>query len=489
MRWLLCLLLLLPVIAPAQVKVGSKRFIESYVLGEIAKGKIVQAGGEAEHKQGLGGTAIVWEALKAGEIDFYPEYTGTIAEEILKKPGADHAEMEAGLREHGIGMSGELGFNNTYAFVMRRAQAEELGITSISELQEHPGLSAAITPEFLERADGWKAVSAQYGFTLDDVRSVDHALGYEALSTGQVDIKDAYSTDAQIADLDLAVLRDDKQFFPQYRAVFLYRLDAPPEAIQAIKTVEGSLDDRRMTELNAEATRTENFAAAAQIYLQEEAEAAGATEELQEPVQETVMQKILSHTGEHLILVGVSLLLAIIVGVPLGIFAAKGGIFGQGILAVVGLIQTIPSIALLLFLIPAFGLGAGAAITALFLYSLLPIVRNTAAGLQGISPALQESANAMGLSGGSQLSKIKLPLASPTIVAGIKTSAIINVGTATLAAFIGAGGLGEPIVSGLALNSIPTMMQGAIPAAILALLVQGLFEIIERLVVPKGLRL
>jgi osmoprotectant transport system permease protein len=134
-------------------------------------------------------------------------------------------------------------------------------------------------------------------------------------------------------------------------------------------------------------------------------------------------------------------------------------------------------------------LGYPQAVVALFLYSLLPIVRNTYTGLRGISPQLQESAVALGLPPLVRLCRIELPLASRTILAGVKTAAVINVGFATLGGFIGAGGYGEPIFTGIRLNDYGVILEGAVPAAVLALLVQGLFELVDRMVVPKGLRL
>jgi osmoprotectant transport system permease protein len=185
------------------------------------------------------------------------------------------------------------------------------------------------------------------------------------------------------------------------------------------------------------------------------------------------------------------LLLSIVIGIPLGIAASRGGIVGQVILGFTSAVQTIPSLALLALLVPLpfFGISVRTAIAALFLYGLLPIVRNTATGLQDIAQPVRESAIALGLEPSARLWKIYLPIASRSILGGIKTSAVINIGTATLAALIGAGGLGEPILSGLDLNDHVTILQGAIPAAILALLVQWSFDLLDRLLIPKGLRL
>jgi osmoprotectant transport system permease protein len=161
---------------------------------------------------------------------------------------------------------------------------------------------------------------------------------------------------------------------------------------------------------------------------------------------------------------------------------------GQAVLGIAGVLQTIPSLALLVFMIPLLGIGAAPAIVALFLYSLLPIIRNTAAGLAGIPPSIVESAEALGLPAGARLRVVELPMASRSILAGIKTSAVLNVGTATLGALIGAGGYGQPILTGIRLDHVGLILEGAVPAALLALAVQGLFEGLERWVVPEGLR-
>jgi osmoprotectant transport system permease protein len=463
--------------------IGSKRFVESYVLGEIAVGLCREARIQAEHKQGMGGTAVLWEALKAGQITAYPEYTGTIAEEILKRPGASRQEMARELRSMGVLLGDDLGFNNTYAFVMTKVRARSLGISKVSDLAQHPGLRVALTPEFLERSDGWKAVAVRYGLTGLETKAVDHALGYQSLASGAADVKDAYSTDAQIADLDLALLVDDLGFFPSYRAVYLVRAERP-DVMEALQKASGTLDESAMTALNSEATRTEDFAATAAKYLRSQG-----TKPTSDSKSASLVEQTLALGAQHLAMVGLSLALAVLVALPLGVAASRPGPVSHLILGACGVIQTLPSIAVLLFLIPVFGIGFAPAVAALFLYSLLPIVRNTAAGLQSVAPSLRESAEALGLSPWERLRFIEAPLASRTIVAGIKTAAVINVGTATLGAFIGAGGFGQPIVSGLALNSVPVMMQGAVPAAVLALLVQGAFEILERTVVPRGLRL
>ena len=467
---------------PKEIVVGSKRFTESYVLGEIARIALQKAGFTVEHKQGMGGTIILWQALRGGDVQLYPEYTGTLTEEILKtKQPLSTDALRALLRQEGVGMSGELGFNNTYALVMRQDRAAKLGIRKISDLRNHPDLKIGLTLEFLDRRDGWAPLSARYGLQMQNVRGIDHALGYAALANGSIDLKDAYSTDAKIEENNLIVLDDDLHFFPQYKAVFLYRLDLDGRAVAALEKLAGTIDEARMRHLNSEAERTKDYTYAAALYFGQKYVSPS----------NNLIGKIGRWTLRHLELVGASLFLGIIVGIPLGIRASRPRPVSNFILSTTSVIQTIPSLALLALLVPIpfFGISPVTAIFALFLYSLLPIVRNTATGLQEIPTAVRESAAALGLEPQAQLWKVFFPLASRTILAGIKTSAIIDVGTATLAALIGVGGLGEPIISGLNLNDSGTILEGAIPAALLALLVQFFFDGLDRVFVPKGLRL
>ncbi len=483
------------------VVIGSKKFTESYVLGEIAKRSLIEAGISAEHRQGMGGTIILWEALRSGQIDAYPEYTGTITQEILKRGDELTFEQIANeLGKAGIGMTEQLGFNNTYALVMLRSRAEKLGLRTISDLKNHPELKFGLTHEFLDRQDGWRPLAQDYQLNPRSVIGIDHALGYAALANGSIDVKDAYSTDAKISENDLVVLEDDHHFFPQYKAVLLFRYALPTPTITVLRKLEGTIDEAKMVRLNAEAERTKNYTRAAGLYfesattstrLRQGYGAASNATSTTWTAGENFSHKLARWTLRHLELAGFSLLLSVLVGIPLGIWASRGGAVGHVILGFAGVVQTIPSLALLALLVPLpfFGISVRTAIAALFLYGLLPIVRNTATGLQDIPRALRESAIALGLSPAARLWQVHLPMASRSILGGIKTSAVINVGTATLAALIGAGGLGEPILSGLNLNDHATILQGAIPAAVLALLVQSLFDLLDRVLIPKGLRL
>src|SRR5438552_2353084 len=403
----------------------------------------------------------------------------------MKDSSDSREKMRAELAKFGVGMTGPLGFNNTYALVMRRREAQRLDVRSISDLRDHPEVKIGLTHEFLDRRDGWPPLRSRYQLPQQNIIGIDHALGYAALAKASIDVKDAYSTDAKIAENDLVVLEDNLQFFPRYEAVYLYRLSLSPSAIATLKKLEGTLDEATMTRLNAEAERSKDYSRAASLYFQERgaSPAAGGGE--------SFSHKLVRWTVRHLELAGISLLLAVLAGIPLGIVASRGGPIGHVIMSFTGIVQTIPSLALLALLVPLpfFGISARTAIAALFLYGLLPIVRNTATGLQDIAQPIRDSATALGLEARARLRKIYLPIASRSILAGIKTSAVINVGTATLAALIGAGGLGEPILSGLNLNDHVTILQGAVPAAVLALLVQSLFDLLDRVLIPKGLRL
>ncbi|MEE8516623.1 MAG: glycine betaine ABC transporter substrate-binding protein [Alphaproteobacteria bacterium] len=474
--------------AAGEVRIGSKKFTESVVLGEIAAGLVRSAGATAIHRRELGGTRVLWGALLKGEIDLYAEYTGTIGREILA--GAklkSRRDMTRALAKRGIAMSRPLGFNNTYALGMREAVAQRHGITRISDLARHPGLRFGFGNEFMDRGDGWPALRKRYRLPQRQVRGLDHDLAYRGLEAGDIDVIDMYSTDAEIAYYGLRALDDDLGHFPVYDAVLLYRADLAsraPKVVAALRRLEGKIPASRMVAMNARAK------------IDKTAEAEVAAEFLSTALGietsggvETFWQRLMRHTVEHLRLVIISLSAAIVVSIPLGILAARRARLGAVILGTVGIIQTIPSLALLVFMIPLLGIGGPPAMVALFLYSLLPIVRNTHTGLHDIPLPVRNSAAALGLGAMARLRLIELPMASRAILAGIKTSAVINIGTATLGALIGAGGYGQPILTGIRLDDVNLILEGAVPAALLALAVQGGFDLLERVLVPRGLRL
>jgi osmoprotectant transport system permease protein len=369
---------------------------------------------------------------------------------------------------------------------MLRQRAEALDIRTISDLRKHPTLKIGLSAPFLDRPDGWRALRKFYDLPQDNRDGLEHALAYKALAAGTLDVTDVYTTDAAIRQLNLLVLADNKHYFPAYDAVILYRADMErraPGVVDALLSLEGSISQVEMIDLNAQVEGQSVRQVAAGFLRQSR----GLSIEV---VDESLPARLLRWTVQHLLLVSVSLALAIAVAVPLGIAAARRPRVGYALLAMIGVVQTIPALALLVLLLVLMQrIGPLPAIAALFVYSLLPIVRNTYTGLHDISLPLRESAEALGLSPWPRLYLIELPLASRSILAGIKTAAVINVGYATLGGLIGAGGYGQPIMDGVTRNDPHLTLEGAVPAVLMALLVQALFEGIERWVVPKGLRL
>ena len=472
----------------SQVIVASKVFTESVILGEIAAQLGRSAGASVEHKRELNGSTPVFDALLKGEIDAYPEYTGTLTHEIL---AAEHlagdSELRAALASRGIEMTRPLGFSDSYGLGLREEIAQRLAIHRISDLRNHPELRVRFSSEFMDRADGWPMLRDGYRLPQKIGPGLTHDLAYRALAAGQIDVTDVYTTDAEIAYYRIRVLEDDEHLFPDYSAVFLYRADLrqrSPAMVTALHRLEGKISQRQMIALNEQA-KIQRIAEprVAQQFL------AGTFGAAADVAVSGFWQRLGSRTWEHIQLVSVSLLAAIVVAIPLGVLAASFPKIGQGILGVVAAIYTIPSLALLVFMLPLLGIGWKPSVMALFLYSLLPIVRNTQAGLRAIPAAVRESAQALGLPSFARLLRVELPLASPAILAGIQTSAVLNVGTATLGALIGAGGYGQPIITGIRLNNTPLILEGAVPAALMALLVQGAFELLGRAVIPRGLRL
>ena len=471
-----------------RVVVGSKRFTESYILGDIVARTAQQAGADALHKPGLGSSAVVLEALKIGSIDLYPEYLGTIEQEILKLPAGSSTErIQQELAKQGLAFGVPLGFSNSYALATTAARAQELSLRTISDLRAHPQLPVAVSQEFLGRVDGWPGLAARYRLPQRPT-GIDHGVAYEALASGRVAVTDIYTTDAKIAELGLAVLRDDAGYFPRYDAVLLHRMDLParaPAAWKRLAALEGRIDADRMIRMNAEAElRGRSFASIAAEFVEGRAPGAGTGQaSARAGLRERLFGPDLGRlTREHVSLVAVSLAIAVLLGIPLGAAAASGRRLAPVIFGVVGLLQTIPSLALLAALIPLLGrIGTVPAVIALSLYALLPIVRNTATGLQQVPLGMKQAGMALGLTRLQRWRLVDLPLALPVVLAGIKTAAVLTVGTATIAAFIGAGGYGERIAQGLALNDSAALLAGAIPAAVLALMTQVLFGLAERL--------
>jgi osmoprotectant transport system permease protein len=508
--FLLALVSAVPVVAQSPgtrpVVVASKPFGESFILAETFAQLLEARGHSVDRRLGLGATEIAFAALRSGDIDVYPEYTGTgllviLGLEQVTDPATVFAAVATESRQRwGVRWLPPLGFENSYAIAVRPVTAQEFGLATLSDVAAVSNqLVGGFTPDFIGRPDGLPGLSDAYGLAFRDTRSLIPAVKYQALDAGSVDIIDGYSTDGMIARYDLVVLEDDRRFFPPYEAAAVVSrrvADSLPSVVAALTELSGRIDVTVMRQLNRRVeVEGEEIPVVAASLLRELGlvGSADVAVEAQTPAASLLgylwqrRARIGRLTLRHLILVGGSLLAAILVAVPLGVILERGRRGAEGVIRGVGLLQTIPGIALLAFMIPLYGIGVVPALVALFLYSLYPILRNTYSGVRDAGPAAVAGATASGMTPGQVLRYVRLPLAAPVIMAGVRTAAVINVGTATLAAFIGAGGLGDPIVAGLALSDTQMILSGAIPAALLALLVDGLLAGVERVVRPRGM--
>jgi osmoprotectant transport system permease protein len=472
--------------AADSIVIGGKIFTESYILGEIAAQSIESSSHvPVTRKLGMGSTGILFEGLRSGAIDLYPDYTGTLAEAILKKPELKSLEgIRQALSDMGLTTSGSLGFNDTYALAVKEEFADKYNLRSIGDLIPiESSVRAAFSYEFMDRKDGYPGLIDNYHlkFNPQKINRMEHTLSFEAIDQNAVDLIDVYSTDAKIKKLGLRVLRDDHHYFPVYQAVWVARksfVEKHPREWQTLLGLEGKISEESMLDMNAQADIQKiSFGKIAAQFLGAEA-----------PTAHGWLHEVARRTKEHLWLVGVSLLFSVLVGIPLGVTAVRFQAAGQAILLSSAVIQTVPSLALLCFLIPVFGVGTKPALAALCLYSLLPVVLNTFTGIRAVNPIHLENARAFGMNRRQVLFRVVLPLASPTLLAGIKTATIVSIGTATLAALVGAGGYGAPIISGLSLNDVPTILTGAIPAALMALVAHGIFELLGIMLIPAALR-
>lgn len=496
MKWLLplvWLVLVWPAAAQPQesLRIGSKAFPESWVIGEACQQLARESGAKAVHRRNLGSTEIIYQALKQGDIDIYPDYTGTIKQLFLKDlEHPDDADALQYLAHDQLGMTYSLGFSNTYTLAVPQSLQ---GVHNISDLVKFPQLRYAMNQEFVGRKDGWVGLAEAYGLHPKNLAEMHHELSYEAIRAGKADVINVYTTDAQIEKSQLRALVDDRHYFVRYDAVLLYRADLPtrcPKAWASMLQLIGRINETEMSRANAKLVTDKEDASRAAAFLIEQCLPNRHALAPPSPAPKGWNWKQIGlRTLQHLKLVSISLTIGISVGIPLGILASRSRATAQITLSLASLLQTIPSLALLAFIVPLTGVGTQPALIALFVYSLLPIVRNTYTGLTSIPGNLSEAAEALGLPPRAQLLRIRLPMASPSILAGIKTSAVINVGTATLAALVGAGGLGDSILQGISLSDHQLIFQGAVPAAVLALAVQGFFDLVEKGVVPRGLRI
>jgi len=510
----------IPVAVAAQrqdrpVVVASKPFGESYLLAEMFSELLEARGFKVDRKPGLGATEIAFGALRQDAIDAYPEYTGTglvailhdtLPDSVAADPRAVFAHVARRFADlYHVRWLPPLGFQNTYAIAVTRSTASRYHLRTLSDLaRESAHLTAGFTADFIGRSDGLVGLSRVYGLKPRAVRPLAPAVKYQALASGAVDVIDGYSTDGLLARYDLITLIDDKHFFPPYEAAALVsnRLDdQAPGAIAALTLLSGRLDETTMRQLNrrvevdgedvSKVARDELAA----LGLVGSAGAASGAQPVSSAQQSGFWrylwdrrQALGALTVRHLELVAIALLAAVIVAVPLGLALERARRIAEPTIGALGVLQTIPSIALLAFMIPLLGVGVAPALVALWLYALYPIARGTYTGVRDADPDAVAAAEALGTTPTQRLLWVRLPLAAPVIMAGIRTAAVITVGAATLAAFIGAGGLGEPIVAGLALADTRMILSGALPAAALALAVDGVLAIVELAIAPAHRR-
>lgn len=466
------------------IRVGSKKFTESVILGEIAHLWMLDNDLESVHKKEIGGTKVLWNALLRGEIDIYPEYSGTLFQDILQMPEPDWLRLQEILAEKGLGISRPLGFNNTYVLGVKREVAEKYNLKKISDLKKHPKFRAGFGEEFFNRPDGWQGLKDKYKLNFENLKILDHDLAYRGLDSGDLEVVDIYSTDPDVKYYDLFMLEDDLRFFPKYQALYIYNLKKTEALEPFIKKVEGKLPEQMMIALNHESKINKKTATeVASQWLNQHLGTQISTSQKRSLI---TWNRFIKRTIEHLQLVVYSLIMAILFAIPLGILAYKVKWLGEVILSIVSIVQTIPALALLVLLIQPLhffgipGIGPAPALVALFLYSLLPIVGNTYTGLKQIPPSLKEVMIVLNLPFHMRLLKVELPLAMPAIITGIKISAVLNVGFATLGALVGAGGYGQLILTGIRLDDFSLILQGAVPAAVLAIFLQLFFEFLYK---------
>ncbi|HSR53190.1 MAG TPA: glycine betaine ABC transporter substrate-binding protein [Acidobacteriota bacterium] len=490
-----------------RVVVGSKNFAENRLLGEMFA-QLLEAHTDlaVERRLGLAGSDICFAAIQGGELDVYPEYTGTALVSLLgmessRDPRFDLFRLRTQLhRLHKLTFLSPLGFENAYEIAVRAEVAQREGLRTISDLARvAPQLQAAFGFEFMQRPDGLPGLTDAYQLEFAGQQPVQQALKYQLAGQGDIDVLDVYTTDGRNLLHDLVILEDDKNFFPPYQAAPLVREDLlarHPRAVMALELLAGALDAQHMRRLNR---RLQESGAAESDVARQALNELGLLEESAGDVSASapragflafVYQQrgmLAQRTLEHIGLSLAALLAGTLVALTAALLLERRRRIAEPVIRAVGLTQTIPSIALLAFMVPLLGIGVLPALTALWIYSIFPVLRAAYTGVRDADPQAVQAATALGMTDLQVLTQIRLPLAVPVIMAGVRTAGVITVGTATLAAFIGAGGLGEPIVTGLQLSDSRRILAGAIPAAALAFAADALLALLEKALRPRGL--
>ena len=490
-----------------EIIISSKIFTENILLAEMLSLLLEEKYTfKVIRKFNLGGTQLVFSALRNKEIDVYPEYTGTGYTMILKLSGETQPKKtfkivkKEFLNKFNLVWSLPLGFENTYTLAVRSSDLRFKKIHRISQLKgKTKSLKLGAGHEFMERQDGFLNFIKKYqlSFQKDQTWTMNQGLMYSALKNKKIDMVMAYSTDGRIKAFDLKTLRDDKSFFPAYEAAYLTRKDflkQYPMLKKAFKQLEGNITEKEMIFLNnqVDQLKLDSTQIARNFLIKKNL----LEDDIKNLKQQSWLDYYISKKEyffkifyEHLLLVVVSLFFALWLAIPIGLWASYNNKVEKTVFFIVNTLQTVPSLALLAIFIPFLGIGFLPAVVTLFIYSLLPIIRNTFEAIKNIDRVLISAGAGMGLNIWQVLRYIQIPLAFPMILAGVRTSAVIVVGTATLAAFIGAGGLGDPIFRGIATLNSKLIFLGAVPACLLAIFIDRFLAFLEKLIIPKGLKL
>ncbi|RLA63412.1 MAG: hypothetical protein DRQ88_04645 [Epsilonproteobacteria bacterium] len=452
--------------------VGSKLETENKILAEIIAQALETTGEvQIERKFSLGSSGVIYNTLKKGDIDIYPEYSKRIGEVVISSQWQRHLyQINKALAGEGILMAGLLGFNNSYSLVVKKDNVKFKNIENISDLKGFTSYQRAFSYDFLRAQDGFSSVFKAYGIdTGIKHRSFkmkkDRLIG--ALNSGEVDLIQVGSTSPDIVRHNLKVIKDDKKHMSRnfgiilVKGSFAKRFPASWKLLNDVILKKITNDD--MAKMNAQVElEGKTYSTVAMSFLKK----AGLDTRF------SLWKQISPKFFTHLQLVIIPLLFSTLFGLFLVVMATKNKVFEKLVSSINRFYKPIPFLIILCVLIPFLGTGKVPVYMALFIFGIFPIVKWS-------KSTNEEDAN---------LSWWGTPMASHNIWAGIKNTAFINVGIATLAAYIGAGGLGDLIISGLSGKDKNLILMGVIPAIILAAFIHLIVELSDKYTTPKSLR-
>ncbi len=479
------------------IRIGGKVFTEQNILVDLIKIYLEDKGYKTQTQKNLGGTFVAYEALKTGNLDLYVEYSGTSYHTIFKQEkiiseNDTYLWLKERFKKENIYLFQDLGFSNSYALITVQNQNYQ---TMKDLVKDSPNLTIGFEHEFLSRPDGFSNMLKAYDYNFKNPKTMNVGLMYEALKTKQLDVGIGYSTDGRNKAFNLKILEDNLDFFPKYKAAIL----AKTSVLQNHKNLEselmalsGLITATDMIQMNYEVDAlkkssnlvAKNFLISKGLIAYSSLKLSHNFLGLSYPEIILIKNKLL----EHIEICFIALCFSILIGFSLGVLAFEFKPLKPLVFSFVNLLQTLPSLALFGFLIPFMGIGFWPAMIALILYSILPLVHNVYIGLSEIDLDIIESCQAIGMTKLQILLQVRIPIAMPTLGAGLRTCTAIIIGTATVAAFIGAGGLGELIFQGISSLNHRMILLGAVPAALLALLADTLVHFTMNSLTSKGLK-